>query len=80
MGDLFLVALGAASDLTEFVVHPSSKWTCYNLEKWEDQTSRKKQSSFIPRHTLAPTMSQALLKSIETQEVSSLERPSHATV
>lgn len=36
MGDLFLVALGAANDVTEFMVHPSSKWTCYNHEKWED--------------------------------------------
>ena len=47
MGDLFLVALGAASDLTEFIVHPVSKWTCYNHEKWEDHAFKKRQSSFI---------------------------------
>ena len=38
-------------------------------------SKRGSHPSFIPRHTLAPTISQALLTSIGTQEVSSLERP-----
>ena len=47
MGDLLLLTLGAANDLTECMVHPSSQRTCCNQEKWEDQAPEEKQLSFI---------------------------------